>query len=334
VGFFECVDNEVAAHLLFDAARNRLEGKGCEGMDGPVNFGANHMNWGLLVEDFHATSIGMPYSKPYYQRLFEGYGFNVFFKQQSREMDLTRPMPERFAKVTQYAKERHQIIIKPALREELDSLVKDFVLIFNEGWQFHEGFIPLTEREVKEILAELKKIYIEDLFRFAYVNGEAAGFMIALPDLNQIFKPYRGKPGIWGFLKFVIRKRNNYRSYLQSGQLDRIRLLIMGVRPKFQKLGLDAVMSYDARERFYQLGFKRIELSWVGDFNPKMMSLMEATGAHTSCMHHTYRFMFDPALRQTYSMVIPMDTKERYLQEQGQPEETQTESSTDGTTEA
>jgi hypothetical protein len=34
--------------------------------------------------------------------------------------------------------------------------------------------------------------------------------------------------------------------------------------------------------------FRRSELSWIGDFNPKMHSLFNALGAHTSKIHYTY----------------------------------------------
>ena len=61
-GFFECVDNEEAAALLFDAARDWLKSRGMEAMDGPINFGENYLNWGLLVDGFMPQGFGMPYN--------------------------------------------------------------------------------------------------------------------------------------------------------------------------------------------------------------------------------------------------------------------------------
>ena len=40
-GFFECVDNQDAADLLFDTAKNWLITNGMKAMDGPVNFGGD-----------------------------------------------------------------------------------------------------------------------------------------------------------------------------------------------------------------------------------------------------------------------------------------------------
>ncbi|MFW5780947.1 MAG: hypothetical protein ACOCXD_00090 [Bacteroidota bacterium] len=39
--------------------------------------------------------------------------------------------------------------------------------------------------------------------------------------------------------------------------------------------------------------FQELELSWVGDYNPKMRSLYEAVGGKLAKIHHTYRYLFD-----------------------------------------
>ena len=52
MGWFECINDQGAANLLFDAARDWLKSEGMEAMDGPVFFGSNESNWGLLVEGF------------------------------------------------------------------------------------------------------------------------------------------------------------------------------------------------------------------------------------------------------------------------------------------
>ena len=49
IGWFECINDQGAANMLFDAARDWLKSEGMEAMDGPINFGSNESNWGLLV---------------------------------------------------------------------------------------------------------------------------------------------------------------------------------------------------------------------------------------------------------------------------------------------
>ena len=54
-----------------------------------------------------------------------------------------------------------------------------------------------------------------------------------------------------------------------------------------------------------------VELSWVGDFNPKMRALHESVGAVFGKRHITYRKLFSGSLKSQRSSVIPVDTKEK-----------------------
>ncbi|MBD5392169.1 GNAT family N-acetyltransferase, partial [bacterium] len=71
MGFFECVNDQKAADMLFDACRDWLRARGMQAMDGPINFGENDNYWGLLVEGFEPSGWGMNYNPPYYKELFE-----------------------------------------------------------------------------------------------------------------------------------------------------------------------------------------------------------------------------------------------------------------------
>ncbi|MEZ4799551.1 MAG: hypothetical protein R2809_07235 [Flavobacteriales bacterium] len=82
LGFFECVDNQDAAFKLFDTAIEWLKSEGMEAVDGPINFGERDAFWGLLTENFtDMSSYRMNYNPPYYQALFESYGFRTYFEQ-------------------------------------------------------------------------------------------------------------------------------------------------------------------------------------------------------------------------------------------------------------
>ena len=88
IGFFEVVENKEAAFSLFDTAKAWLKSKGMEAMDGPINFGENDNNWGLLVDGFMQQGFGMPYNKKYYRSFFENYGFKNYFEQYSYHRDV------------------------------------------------------------------------------------------------------------------------------------------------------------------------------------------------------------------------------------------------------
>ncbi len=50
--------------------------------------------------------LGMTYNLPYYQELFENYGFKLYYRQLSFHLDLEKPFPERFWKIAEWINKR------------------------------------------------------------------------------------------------------------------------------------------------------------------------------------------------------------------------------------
>ena len=101
-GFFEAIDNQEVANMLFDAAKEWLIGQGMEAMDGPINFGARDDWWGVLVKGFESQPLYKnPYNFPYYQQLFENYGCQVYFNQHtySRKLEVGQLSPAVYSQV-------------------------------------------------------------------------------------------------------------------------------------------------------------------------------------------------------------------------------------------
>jgi hypothetical protein len=304
-GFFESINDLAASKLLFDTAKDWLAARGMQAMDGPINFGENDRNWGLLVEGFSQPFIGMQYHLPYYRNLFEAYGFKPYFEQVSRIMDISKPPPDRFVKIAEWTMNKQHITYRHPNKTDMASFIADFVVIYNDAWQHHPNFTPLTSEQMVKTMKEMKLILIEEMVTFAYVKDEPAGFLVCLPDLNQIFKPLKGKMNIWEGIKFLWRKRNKYQWYRERGILNRGRVIIMGVRPKFQKLGLESGMVITPMDSVRNMGFREIELGWVGDFNPAMQAIQDVAASDIPPKKHvTYRYLFEKQGETQYSARI------------------------------
>jgi hypothetical protein len=305
LGFFECIHNEKAAFMLFDAGKAWLEARKMEAMDAPINFGENDRFWGLLIEGFSSPSYGMTYNPKYYQELFEKYGFKLYYEMISNHLSLQNPFPERFSKIASWVMRKEGYRFEHFKVKEAERFTNDLVTIYNEAWQFHENFTPLTKEDVNENFKKMKPIIQEELIWFAYVNDVPSGFMIMIPDVNQIIKHLHGKLNLIGKLKFAYHK--------WRGSINRARLVMMGVTPKYQKAGLESAMIISAKNAVEQLGtYDEVELSWVGDFNPKMRALQESVGASFGKKHYTYRILFNGKMEElSRSSVIARDTKEK-----------------------
>jgi hypothetical protein len=85
---------------------------------------------------------------------------------------------------------------------------------------------------------------------------------------------------------------------LKNGKtITRNRVLLAGVIPEFQNSGVIAALFLQfAMATRKKEWYREVELSWVGDYNPRMRKVYEQIGAVPMKKHITYRFMIDPSI--------------------------------------
>jgi len=305
IGFFECVESAPAARILFDTAIAWLRARDMKAAEGPVNFGENDRYWGLLVEGFTAPPFTTNYNRPYYRSLFEAYGFRVTYEMFTSEIDLSRALDERFARIASRLGQRNDIEVRHASRDHLPEFAAYFREIYNDAWRFHDGFTPLSTGQAERFAREMRYLVIDRFCPFAFVDGEPAGCIIAAPDLNQIFRKFRGRPGWLQGMLFNRRRKNDFKWYRDRGILTRAHAIAIGVRPRFQQRGIESAMIMSSIGTLTNLGFTRIELRWAGDFNPKIIRLHAAVGAYRIRKHVVMKVMFNRGEAVTAPTPIP-----------------------------
>lgn len=294
IGFFEVIENREAASYLFNTARGWHASHGMEAMDGPINFGENDNNWGLLVEGFMQQGFGMPYHKKYYRSFFEEYGFKNYFEQFSYHRDVRTidnkivQFPERIMKIADWLSKRPGYTFHHFEFRNKEKYVNDIVKIYNSTWSvFKEDFTPLDPSILEESLGKAKLVIDEKLIWFAYFNDKPIAFFVLFPDLNQILKYFNGKLHFWNIVRFFYFKATH--------KMTRMRAVVGGVNPSYQNSGVESAIFLQLYNVFKKKPwFKELELSWVGDYNPKMIAIYEAIGAKKAKTHVTYRFLINP----------------------------------------
>jgi GNAT superfamily N-acetyltransferase len=297
IGFFEVVEDKEAAFVLFKTALEWLRMKGMEAMDGPVNFGENDNNWGLLVEGYMQQGYGMPYNKKYYRSFFEEFGFKNYFEQYSYHREVRGPdnkiiqFPERIMKIADWISKKPGYSFHHFEFRNKEKYVKDIVEIYNSAWSvFKEDFTPLDPVFLEESLENAKLIIDEQLIWFAYFNYKPIAFFVLFPDLNQILKHFNGELNTWNLVRFMYLKATH--------KMTRMRAVVGGVHPDYQNGGVESAIFLQLYKVFRKKPwFKELELSWVGDYNPRMIAIYEALGAKKAKTHITYRYMINPKLK-------------------------------------
>ncbi len=288
IGFFECFDNDEAACLLFDTARDWLKNEGFTAMDGPVNFGENFFNWGLLVDGFQQQGFGMQYNPPYYKQLFEKYGFQTYYQQFSFHLDITSPdLPERFWKIAEWVAKKKDFHYKTFSFNEQDRCIDDFLTIHQNAWGKHTNYKPIDRKDLQTLIKDAKMLLEEEFIWYVYYKEEPIAFFMMIPDMNQILKYLKnGKLNLINILKLLYLRKTK--------TMTRCRVLVMGVIPKFQGTGIESGIFWQLRQvMLKKTWYKEVELSWVGDFNPKMIKLFDSVGSKYAKTHETLRYLFD-----------------------------------------
>jgi GNAT superfamily N-acetyltransferase len=293
IGYFEVIDSQKAAFLLFDTAKMWLAERGMEAMDGPINFGENDNNWGLLVEGFMQQGYGMPYNKQYYRRLFEEYGFRTYFEQYSYHLTLREEnneifqFPGRMMKIASWIAKRPGYSFSHFKIRNREKYINDIFELYNSTWSvFKEDFTPVEKAFLYESFEKTKAIIDEELIWFAYHNDRPISFFILFPDINQILKHFDGKLHLWNMIRFLF--------YKKSHEMTRLRAVAGGVHPSYQNSGVESAIFYHLYKMFKKKPwFREIELSWVGDYNPKMIGIFEALGSVKAKTHFTMRYLIN-----------------------------------------
>lgn len=288
IGFFECIDNQQAANFLFDTAKNWLEEKGVEAMEGPINFGDRDKFWGLLTQGFDKEPNYLAnYNPEYYVKLFENYGFKLYFNQFTFTRHISVDFPENYLQKGMEILNNPDYYFTGLKKNKLEKFTEDFRVVYNKAWARHTGVAEMKSLQAKTIMKQLKPVIEENTAFFGYYKGEPIAFFTNIPEVNQIFKYINGKLNFWGkliFLKHKLLKTNT--KLLGIG---------FGVIPEFDGKGVTQAMTIFAGNQILKnTNYKTIEMHGIGDFNPAMIKFVNKMGkTEINKIHTTYRYVFD-----------------------------------------
>ena len=288
IGFFECINDQDAADLLLDNAKQWLIQKGMEAMDGPINFGERDRWWGMVSKGFYEPLYCMNYNPPYYVTLFETYGFKPFYNQVCFGMHPKEPLKQKmFDRHAAFANDA-DFTAQCINKNQLEKYAIDFTTVYNKAWAGHGGLKQLPKEQVVMMFKKMKPVMDEKIIWFAYHKQEPIAIFVNLPDLNQWFKYLNGKFGLLQKLKFLWVKKFKPNKKFNG--------LVFGVIPEWQGKGIDAFIVVESAKIIQSpaVPYTEYEMQWIGDFNPKMINIAESLGeSFRSRNLVTYRYLFD-----------------------------------------
>ena len=282
-GLFESVDDREVASALFERASAWARARGRSEIMGPIDYSTNYM-CGLLVRGFeHPPMILTSHNPPYYADLIESWGF-------TKAMDLyawwfadPARAEKRLRRLASALKNRQPPTIRAINLREIGQESRRLRELYNEAWQNNWGYVPFTPAEFDYMTKELKPLVIPDLTLIAEVDGQPAGFILCVPDINAALRHVNGRLTTFGLpiglAKLLYHKR----------RLKRMRLVALGVVPKFRRSGVAEMLVLRIIENgMLQRGYFG-ECSLTLEDNHMINRFMEAIGADPYKTYRIYR---------------------------------------------
>lgn len=279
-GFLEAIESKNVFQELFKAVENYLKKFNVNEIRGPVQLSTNY-ECGLLIEGNNDDpQIMMTHNPKYYQRILEedlklAKAKDLF----AYDYDLFSDLPEKVSRVGERISKRNGVSYRKIDVKKWDQEIETMYQIYNDAWERNWGFIPMDREEFFHSAKDLKSVVVDDLIIFCEVEGKPVGFIVALPDFNQVLKKVtNGKLFPTGLFKILMNKNNT----------DRVRVITLGLLKEYQVKGLSSVLYCEMKKTLNNKHskFKRAEFSWVLEDNELMNRPLRLLGAN---VYKTYR---------------------------------------------
>ncbi len=255
----EFIDVKEVSDSLFKKAENWLKEKGMKAVHGPLGF-TNFDNQGLLIEGFeYLPSIASVMHFPYYKDHFERLGYDkeedwVEFRLKIEEV------PEKAQRLAEIIKKRNHLeIIHLKTKGELKEYMYDVLHLLNSAFAelpyvapFSDDMITFSTKKYIEVLQPQYVVVIKK-------EGQLVAFIVGLPSLSKAMKKANGSLFPFGFLHITKALKN-------PEEMD---LLLTGVDPHYQKLGLPAILINELQKSMIDAGIKYVETTGMFESNLK-----------------------------------------------------------------
>jgi len=260
-GSFECVEDEIGAHMLLDAARSWLLDQEMRAMRGPWSFASQE--WGLEIEGGDRRPVIMaPHNPVYYADYFDRFGLG-------KAIDLIAYLadegsgytfPERYLTLTDRIQERYGVTVRAVDLNQLEREVMTIVDVSNRAISENWGYYPVTEDEARAMARDLKQIVNPEALLIAEDREcNPIGFALSLPDVNAVLQKMNGRLFPLGWLKLLFSLKN-LRSY---------RMWALGVVPEYHGKAIDTLL-YKATYEALRGQKTCLEINYVLEDNHRM----------------------------------------------------------------
>ncbi len=282
-GLIEAPDDDEVFQALFETAENWLRAQGMQHALGPFNLGINQ-EVGILVDGFDTPPyVMMGHAPRYYDAAIKRCGYQQAQDLLAYELDNNTLTIPRVMQAL-ISRSASRVEVRCLRRKEKEAELEVMRDIFNDAWQNNWNFVPFTREEFKAIGKELLMLLPANFIQIAEIDGQAASFVVLLPNINEAIADLNGRLLPFGWAKLLWR--------LKVGSPKTARVALMGVRQKYQNTRFGPALAYmvikAATDAGTGKGLERAEMSWVLEHNHAIRHIIESIGGEITKRYRMY----------------------------------------------
>ncbi len=267
----EFIDDLAVSKALLEAVAEWGRAYGMTSLQGPMGI-TDFDKEGMLVDDFHLTgTMSTIYNPEYYPRHMEALGFEKEADWVQIRVTIPEQVPEKYARVANYAKQRmHLRVIKPTMRGiRKNGLGHKIFDLLNQAYSPLFGYSELSPKQVDLFID--KYLSLIDLRMVPIIlndKDEVVGVAVTMGCLSHAMQKAKGS--LWPFGWFHLLKALKWKN---EGSAE---MLLIGVRPDYQAMGVNALFFENLIGLYNQLGIRWAETGPQLEYNMRELTQWEA----------------------------------------------------------
>ena len=264
--YIEFIDDIEVSKALLDAVAEWGKSFGMNEIQGPMGI-IDFDKEGMLIEDFDLQGCFMEFwNHPYYKNHMEQLGFKKGADWLQIRFEVPEQIPPRFQRVADYSKQEFGVhVVRKTKKEIKQNYAHKIFDLLNKSFAPLYGFAPFSEEQADDVLARFLPFLEMDMVPIIEDNkGELVGIAVTCRDFSDGIKKTKGKLLPFGWFHLL--------KAIKAGKQDKAQLMIIGVRPDMQGMGVNATIFAHLIPVYNKLGIKWCETNPQLDTNIRELS--------------------------------------------------------------
>lgn len=250
-GWFDFIDDSEVSKALLDAVEAFGRERGMTTILGPLGF-TDFDPEGMLVEGFeYLSSMALHHNWPYYKDHMEALGYVKDVDWLEYRIYIGDTIPDKYIRVAKIVEDRYGLKLRKITKKEVRTTDVGYKLfdLINETYSSLYNFTVLPKKMVDKYVGFY--LGVLDLKFVSLVEDKdhnIVGFGVVMPSITRALKKCNGKLFPFGWFHIL---RAMYWKYEENFEM-----LLIGVKPEYQKKGVNSIIFVDIMKHLLEGGFK------------------------------------------------------------------------------